>query len=308
MGQAQEQGSCRVERPAARRRPLVAATGVLLVFCAALCVTPAVPVTPSQIPGQISDQAFWGMVTEFSEPGGFFRSDNLVSNEKTFQHVIPELQKRTSPDGVYLGVGPDQNFTYIAALRPKIAFIIDVRRQNMLLHLMYKAVVEQSGDRVEFLSRLFSRPKPPALHSKSAPEALFAAFNAVQPNEVLYAKNLKAITNQLVRHHQFRLSADDLRAIDYVYRAFYVGGPDLRYSFPRGGGGGFRAFPTYADLMVESDGNGGQRSYLASEENFRILRDLERKNLIVPLVGDFAGNKAIRSVGQYLREHGASVT
>src|SRR5262245_49964507 len=113
-----------------RRRPLVACTGMLLVFCAALCVTPAVPVAPSQIPAQLSDRAFWAMVVEFSEPPGFFRSDNLVSNEATFQQVIPDLQKRTSPGGAYLGVGPDQNFTYIGAVRPKIAFIIDVRRQN----------------------------------------------------------------------------------------------------------------------------------------------------------------------------------
>jgi hypothetical protein len=289
-----------------RRRPLVAATGALLVFCAALCVTPAVPVTPSQIPSHISDQAFWGMVAGFSEPGGFFRSDNLVSNETTFQQVIPDLQKRTSPGGVYLGVGPDQNFTYIAALRPKIAFIIDVRRQNMLLHLMYKAIIELSGDRAEFLSRLFSRVKPSTVSGKSSPEALLEAFNAAQPSEALFEKNVKAITDQLISHHKFRLSADDLRTIEYVYRAFYAGGPELRYSFPRGAG--FRTFPTYADLMVETDGTGGKRSYLASDENFRILRDLEKKNLVVPVVGDFAGDKAIRSVGQYLREHQASVT
>jgi len=30
----------------------------------------------------------------------------------TFQYVIKELKKVT-PGGVYLGVGPDQNFTYV---------------------------------------------------------------------------------------------------------------------------------------------------------------------------------------------------
>jgi hypothetical protein len=288
-----------------RSRPLVAATGALLVFCAALCVTPAVPVT-LQIPSQISDKAFWGMIDEFSEPGGTFRSDNLVSNETTFQQVIPDLQRRTSPGGVYLGVGPDQNFTYIAALRPKIAFIIDVRRQNMLLHLMYKAIIEMSSDRAEFLSRLFSRVKPSTVNGKSSPDALLEAFGAAQPTDALFEKNVTAISNQLVNHHKFHLSADDLRTIENVYRAFYIGGPELRYSFPRGGG--FRAFPTYADLMMETDGSGGKRSYLATDENFRILRDLEKRNLVVPVVGDFAGEKAIRSVGQYLREHQATVT
>jgi hypothetical protein len=114
-----------------RRRPLaVAATASLLLFFATLCVTPAVRVAPMELPAQISDKAFWRMVVEFSEAGGFFRSDNLVSNEKTFQHVIPALQGIAAPGGVYLGVGPDQNFTYIAALRPKIAFIVAIRRRT----------------------------------------------------------------------------------------------------------------------------------------------------------------------------------
>src|SRR5438132_6263889 len=119
------------------------AASLLLVFFASLCVTPAVRVvTPSELPARINDQTFWHLVVDLSEAGGFFRSDNLVSNETTFQHVIPELRKRTRAGGVYLGVGPDQNFTYITAMRPKMAFIIDVRRQNMILHLMYKAIIE----------------------------------------------------------------------------------------------------------------------------------------------------------------------
>src|SRR5262249_21338278 len=195
---------------------------------------------------------------------------------------------------------------YIGAVRPKIAFIIDVRRQNMLLHLMYKAIFEMSSDRAEFLSRLFSRPKPSNLDTKSGPEALLAAFNAVQPTEALFTKNLRGILDRLVSTHEFQLGADDRRTIEYIYRAFYNGGLTLRYSFPRGSG--FRAFPTYADLVTETDGQGGQRSYLASEDNFRFLRELEKRNLLVPIVGDFGGDKAIRSVGQYLRDHGVFVT
>jgi hypothetical protein len=66
--------------------------------------------------------------------------------------------------------------------------------------------------------------------------------------------------------------------------------------------------PTYAELMSASDGHGSQRSYLATEENYRVLRRLEMDNLIVPLVGDFAGPTAIRKVGAYLRAHDAPVT
>jgi hypothetical protein len=42
-------------------------------------------------------------------------------------------------------------------VKPKIAFIVDIRRQNLIEHLMYKALFELSADRAEFISRLLSR-------------------------------------------------------------------------------------------------------------------------------------------------------
>jgi hypothetical protein len=261
------------------------------------------------IPARLSDEAFWRMVVDFSEPGGSFRSDNFVSNEIAFQYVIPELKRITNPGGIYVGVGPDQNFTYIVAMQPKISFVIDIRRQNMLQHLLYKALLEQSADRAEFLSRLFSRPRPSGLDASSTVDALFQAFNAAAPDSALYQKNFAAVKDRLVRQHHFTLSQDDLRAIEYVYSAFFSGGPDLTYSFGTGRGQyGGRWMPTYGELMVESDGQGERRSYLANEENYRKLAEMERNNLIVPLVGDFGGDKAIRAVGSYLREHGTTVT
>src|SRR5947207_13428737 len=127
----------------ARHRFSLFAVALLLLLVAAL-FAPRVHVASDTLPKQLSDRAFWQMIVDFSEPGGFFRSDNLISNETTFQQVIPELKKQTG--GVYVGVGPDQNFTYIAALGPRMAFVIDIRRQNMLLHLMYKAILELSDD------------------------------------------------------------------------------------------------------------------------------------------------------------------
>ena len=60
--------------------------------------------------------------------------------------------------------------------------------------------------------------------------------------------------------------------------------------------------------MLETDDEGARHSYLATDENYQTLRAMERKNLIVPLTGDFGGDKTIRAVGRYLREHGATVT
>src|SRR5688500_650149 len=125
--------------------------------------TRTAPAAASRVPARLADSTFWRMITEFSEPDGYFRSDNLVSNETTFQHVIPELVRTLGAGGVYLGVGPDQNFTYMVALRPRIAFIVDIRRGAMLQHLLYKALVELSDDRAAFLALLFGRPAPAGL-------------------------------------------------------------------------------------------------------------------------------------------------
>ena len=292
-----------------RRRRRVNPRLAPLVAFALLAIAWPARVATQGIPARLTDEAFWRMVTEFSEPGGFFRSDNFVSNETTFQHVIPSLRATTKPGGVYLGVGPDQNFTYIIALQPRMAFITDIRRQNLLQHLMYKALMEMATDRADFLSRLFSRPRPRGLDSTSSAGTLFAAFDAVSPDTALFRRNFAALRSQLVDRHKFALSQDDVSTLEYVYSAFYMVGPDLTYSFSNSTRGGFgRRMPTYGELMVETDASGQNLGYLATEANFRALADLQKRNLIVPLVGDFAGDKALRAVGRYLRENGATVT
>ena len=177
----------------------------------------------------------------------------------------------------------------------------------MMLHLMYKALIEMSPTREEFLSRLFSRP-PPARMATNALGGRAARRLRPSPSRMLVAfeRNRTDIYDWLQRRHGFTLSRADLGGIDYVYRAFYSAGPELRYSFGRGAG--WQPFPTYRDLMVADDGQGVQRGYLASEELYQTLRDMHERNLIVPLVGDFGGPKALRSVARYLDVHHATVS
>ena len=269
---------------------------------------PAATTSATTIPTRLSDSTFWRIVTDFSEPGGYFRSDNFVSNETSFQYVIPELQRTVRQGGVYLGVAPDQNFTYLVALKPSIAFIVDIRRQNMIHHLMYKAMIEMSPDRAGFMSLLFARARPRGLDAESTPETLFNGFASVAPDTLQFAKNLAAVTDWLTKRHGFVLTLADLQSLEYVYRAFVTAGPDITYAFPNGGGRGFGRWPSFAQLMLETDGQGSNRAYLATEANYRLLKELETNNLVVPLVGNFSGDKALRTVGRYLREHGATVT
>jgi hypothetical protein len=265
------------------------------------------------LPAQISDQAYWKMIEEFSEDGGFFTSENFSSNERGYQTLIPKLQAVVKPGGVYLGVGPEQNFQYIASLKPKIAFIIDIRRQNMIQHLMYKAAFEISATRADFLSVLFSRKRPAGLSDEASASQLIDAYRYAPKDDEFVEANRKAIKDTLLKTHGFELSSDDEATMDHVFDVFAVYGTTLNYSANidgrgnprqvRGGGNNVE----YGELIGLVDENGVNRSYLASEESFRYLKEMQQKNLLIPIVGNFGGPKAIRAVAQYLKDRGATV-
>jgi hypothetical protein len=305
-----------VIRPTTPRRPrglwpsLVLGLS-LFALLGALAPGPDLSAGPeAALPFRLTDQEFWRLSTEFSEPGGYFRSENLVSNEHTFQYVIPELRRQVPPGGVYIGVAPDQNFTYIVATEPRLAFIVDIRRGNLLIHLMYKALIELSADRAEFVSRLFAKPRPASIGADASAAEIFAAFAAVPTSEELYRQNARSIRQLLVRRHGFAMSPDDLAQLESIYFAFFWDGPGLRYSTRPGfGGRSFNNnFPTYEELMVQTDWDGEAHGYLASEARFRRLKQMQERNLIVPVVGDFAGSKALRAIGRYIRDHRATVS
>jgi hypothetical protein len=286
-------------------RPAVAALAAALLAFAWIAGT-RTRAAVDTIPPQLTDQEFWSLTTGLSEPAGTFRSDNLLSNEIFFERALGPLVAMTRPGRAYLGVGPEQNFTYAVALRPSIAFIIDVRRGNFDLHLMYKALFELSRDRVDFVSRLFSRKRPNGVGSMASVSSLFEAFGAVGPTADAYTRNLAEIRNQLLTRHHFPLSEEDLAAIAAIYRDFYTAGPEIRYS-PYGSAGG-TIQPTYAELMAATDDTGQTRGFLANDATFATIKRLETRNLVVPVVGNFGGPKAIRAIGRYLKDRGAVVS
>jgi hypothetical protein len=220
--------------------------------------------------------------------------------------VIPALVRDVKPGGIYIGVGPEQNFTYIAALRPRLAFILDLRRGNVDLHLMYKALFDLSADRAEFVSRLLSRRRPDGLTALSSAAEIFRAFAPLEASERYSTETLAAIRNQLVTEHHLPLSADDLARIESIYKVFFLAGTRIQYS-PYGSFGG-TVQPTLIELMTATDPAGVSRSYLASEAAFRFMKELERRNALIPVVGDFAGPKALRAIGRFAAQRGGTVS
>ena len=272
-----------------------------VVIVGALRAWPGAPDAPGSgaLPERLTDRDFWKLSAQLSEPDGYFRSENLVSNETAWPAVLPDLLRTARPRRAYLGVGPEQNFTYIAALNPAIAFVVDIRRGNLQLHLMYKALFELSADRGEFVSRLFSLRRPPGFSAESKATEIFAAYS--RPglrSEALFKTNLASILGLYLNQRRILLRPDDVKGIERIYREFFDQGLSIQYAVTPSRQPGM--FPTYAELMMAGDisGVGG---FLGSEDNYRRVRTLHSRNLIVPVVGNFAGPKAVRSVGKYLK-------
>ncbi len=263
------------------------------------------------LPSSLSDAELWALSERLSEANGAFVSrsgspDNLLSNENSISYVAADLPSRVKPGGVYLGVGPEQNFTYIAAMQPRMAFIMDIRRGNLQLHLLYKALFGLSSTRSELVARLFSRRAVPASTTKTTAAELMRAVGAApEMTDAEYRASLAAIETYLTRTHALPLDKDDLDGIAYVADNFRRFGPDINYTSSINGR--FGAFGSYGMIQSLTDGSGVSRTYLASDEAFAYVKSLEAKNLIVPIVGNFAGPKALRAIGRYLSEHGALV-
>jgi hypothetical protein len=122
-----------------------------------------------------------------------------------------------------------------------------------------------------------------------------------------FEANFKAVIDHLTKTHTFPLSGEDIEGIKYVYNSFYWYGPAITYNSSQGTGGRGGSMANYAQLMMATDDKGVGQSFLASEDTFRFMKDLETRNLLVPVVGNFGGPRALKLVGQYLREHGATV-
>jgi len=245
-------------------------------------------------------KAFAALSARLSEPGGHFDSDNLISNETSYLHVLGKMREIGTSGGVYLGVGPDQSFTYIAKVRPRMAIMIDIRRDNLLQHLMYKALFARARNRMEYLCLFFGKPFPSDKGWEQKTIKELADYIDETPSDMkLFEKTSKNILND-IRKFGIMLSETDLETVAQIQKAFYTAGLDIRYSShhrpPRS------IYPTYRDLLLERDLSGQRQNYFNSEDDFQFLKELQEKDMIVPVVGDLSGPYALKAIGQYIKE------
>ena len=280
--------------------------GVALILVVAAATSPWTHEPPRAATTlDVSIEQFGRYLEQWSEPEGYFDSDNFISNETSYLHVVDQLQKQVKPGGIYIGVGPDQNFSYIVHARPMLAIVTDIRRQNMLEHLWYKALFALSSNRVEYLSLMTSR-EVPCIQPGSTLEQILHAVEESRTSEELFRKNAAAVKSLLVDKYRLRLSAADLAKVEYVHRTFWHDGLSLRFSSI--GRNNAMNYPTLEEMLQQTDRQGRQQSYLSSEELFQQLKKFEGENRLIPIVGDFAGPHALKTVGAFLKTNGQRVS
>ncbi len=258
--------------------------------------------TPAEV--EITRAQFAELIERLSEPEGYFDTDNFISNETSYLHVVPSLKENVSPGGAYFGVGPDQNFSYIVHSNPSIAIIADIRRQNMLQHLIFKVLIEEASDRYDFLCDLFSRDCPSREGDIGLGEMLFEVRTA-SPNEELFQQNLGHVNRVLLDDYGLSLTALDRERIAYVYRSFFEAGLGMRFSTL---GRPSVGYPSFEELIRETDLDNQFQSYLSDDVLFSRLQQFQRENRLIPIVGDFAGTEALKATAEYLEENELEVS
>ncbi len=262
--------------------------------------TPGFYPPPSQGSVEISDHDFARLVRTLSEPEGYFNSDNFISNEAGYLKIMPLLDQLSIRGGVYLGVGPDQNYSYIAEIHPQLALMVDIRRQNLIEHLYYKALFSLSPNRIEFLQRLFGRRIHPD-QSKSTGEdigRIISLLEATPRDANLESDNIRDV-ERLMHTWQVDLSEGDYRSVEYVARALMDSGPEIQFtSYNRPPQSWY---PTYGELILATDSDGRRANYLATEERYRTIRALHRGNRIIPVIADLSGQDAMANIARELR-------
>ncbi len=255
-------------------------------------------------------KAYRELIDKLSEPNGEFFSDNYISNETSYLQVARQLAARqldsSNEPGVYIGVGPEQNFSYIALTRPTMAYIVDIRRDNLVLHLLYKAAFDIAVDRAHFLALLTGRPyesdKP--LDADASIDDVLARVDAAAPSDDSFAAAQRALRDRVEKDYGIELDATDRGSFDTAHRAFFADGLDIRFKLKEQS---FRKYPSLRELLLAKDQHGEQLGFMVTDDGFRFVQKMQRENRIVPLVGDFAGDRALPALAKHLGERGDNV-
>ncbi len=262
---------------------------------------------PSQRFTDVGVETLGELVERLSESDGAFFSENLVSNESSYLQAAHWLAERRGSAGAYIGVGPEQNLSYIAILRPQLAFIVDIRRDNLLLHLLYKTAFERATTRAEWLAHLLSRelkdgtaPTEAAADVVTVLDRVDAALPRPDQGRSLAEETLRSMRE---RWHMVPHSDDEQRLIALA-QSFAQTGLNTRFesTSPR------PDFPTLRRLLEGRDPTDQHGSFLMTVEGYQFVRDLYNQDKVVAVTGDLAGNHTLAGIARVLRQRNLNLS
>jgi hypothetical protein len=267
----------------------------------------AAGVAPLTARAQRPDSSFAALVARLSEPGGYFDSDNIITNEASYLHVASQLRKAGVHGGVYVGVGPDQNFSYIALIKPSVALLADIRRDNLLEHLLFKSLFMQARNRLEYLCLLLGKPVPPDVERwTERPIADILAYIGRTRTDSTAVAAARRARDARIASFGVPLDARDHRMIERYHAEFVQSGLDTRYSSI--GRNNRAGYPSFGELITAADRDGRQLSYLADEGAFQYVRDMQRRDRIIPVIANVAGDRAMAAIARYAAEQHLAVS
>ena len=231
----------------------------------------------------------------------------LVSNEIDYARIGRFLNNRNSSRGVYIGVGPDQNFSYIAGIQPAISFIIDYRRENLLLHHLFRALFLISGSREEYLTMLFSRPFYGENSSDQITLGQLIEYIDRTPADMKRMERNFSLILPRITASAKGLTSEDIDIIRGMYQDFSQYDLNLRCRMPTVTSGG-RPYPTFRDFLQSGDDPNAFGNFLASARSFEFVQRQQSHNLIVPITGDFAGRKTLLAIKSFCHARELEVT
>jgi len=120
----------------------------------------------SRLPEQLSDQEFWRLITDLSEPSGSYTGDNWITNEASVQDVIPPLKRLAKPNGGTLAWAGAELYVHVALQSRWVHHRYPAAEHAR--NLMLKALFEMSPSRVDFVANLFSKQRPAGLDATPA--------------------------------------------------------------------------------------------------------------------------------------------
>jgi len=240
-----------------------------------------------------------------SERGGRFFSPNLVSNESSYLQPAAELV--ALPKGLgYVGVGPEQTFSYLAMLEPSLAFVLDLRPDNARLHWLYKGLFLAAPSRAEWLALLLGRPGSAAgadALGETSPDEIVRSVELLRPSEEAFA-SAHAKVRQHLTAAGCPVSRRDEQRLLALHRTFARHGLELRFALH---GPSRHGYPTLRSTLLARSPNGLVGSFLGHEGAYATVRRLQQQNRVVPIIGDLAGEHALPCVARELRRLGLEV-